>query len=288
MKHRVLIQQACQRVKRTQSKAKYPVFYDIKPLLTWAFESNKSPQEYDKETLLDMVLMQLRLTTMMRTVDAANLVWALWHQDEQYYVKTTTKTGECIAHNVTGRTLTCLLEYMCRHIDHPAMFMFRYIKDPGQCLGSERLAKRLLQRMETLGVNTEIWKAHSLRGATATHLMAKGVPQSMVQARGNWTSTATLDKYYNRLHQQQDWSELLTCNTSKLEKIRLGVKEQETPPMGGNAPVRQTATCAEPSLPSSLPETTKEVGRGEGGRGGTAQAAVCLWGGVPSPLAFRA
>ena len=148
--------------------------------------------------------------------------------------------------------------------------MFRYIKDPGQCLGADRLAKRVLQKMNELGIQTEVWKAHSLRGATATHLMAQGVPQTMVQARGNWSTQATLDKYYNRLHQQQDWAQLLTAkNIESGKNIRL-----ETNPRGGDDEVRQTAACAAPPLTASSPKTTKEVEREEAEGGGASQAAV--------------
>ena len=111
--------------------------------------------------------------------------------------------------SITGRTLDMAVAYIAQHCNHPALYLFRCAKEPHVCLGSDRLAKRVLQMMETAGVDVTVFKAHSVRGATATHLMTMGVPQAWVQARGNWKSTVTLDAYYNRLHQGQDWEEQL-------------------------------------------------------------------------------
>ena len=116
--------------------------------------------------------------------------------------------------SVQGHVLHCLALYIHRHLDIPAQHLFRYIKDPHYTLGSERLAKRLLMTMEKAGINTEHFKAHSLRGATASHLL-NNVDKHLVQSRGGWTSSRTLDSYYNRLHQDIDWQEALTKTTGE-------------------------------------------------------------------------
>ena len=54
-------------------------------------------------------------------------------------------------------------------------------------------------------MGTQVFKAHSLRGATATHLLKMGVQADVVRARGGWSATKTLDTYYPRLHQCRDW-----------------------------------------------------------------------------------
>ena len=117
--------------------------------------------------------------------------------------------------------------------------------------------------MQKAGVDTSIFKAHSLRGATATHLMAAGTPQHLVQARGHWSSTATLDIYYNRLHQQTDWEAHL---------------------LGGHALARQAAACA--VLPLSVPlANPTEEGESRGSKGeSTAQEAALIAHGVLRPL----
>ena len=117
----------------------------------------------------------------MRSVDIANIAWALFHQDGMYYIKTTDKKGESATFSVTGITLCTLIEYIHRHLQHPALFLFRYTKYPSECMGSELLSKRLLLTMGKVGKDTETFKTHSLREATATHLLAQGTPISQVQ-----------------------------------------------------------------------------------------------------------
>ena len=63
--------------------------------------------------------------------------------------------------------------------------------------------------MTQLGIPTEAFKAHSLRGATATHLMLNGMEPQWVQSREGWQSPETMQMYYQRIHQQQDWEAAL-------------------------------------------------------------------------------
>lgn len=202
---------AIQRVKRQSKRPKYPVFFSIQPLIKMAFETRELTST---EELLDTLILQLRLTTMMRSADLANIVWGLFHLDGKHYLKTTDKNGQQQTLSVQGHVLQCLALYIHRHLDIPAQHLFRYVKDPHCTLGSERLAKRLLVTMEKAGINTEHFKAHSLRGATASHLL-NNVDKHLVQSRGGWTSSRTLDSYYNRLHQDIDWQEALTKATGE-------------------------------------------------------------------------
>ena len=191
-KGRTLLQQAVRRIKRGGKKAKYPVLYIIQPLVSMAFGSASTM------ALLDRTILQLRLTTLMRSVDAANIVWAI-----------------------------------------------------------------LLPLMEMAGVDTDVFKAHSLRGATATQLLRKGVPHHLVQSRGAWSNSATLDVYYNRLHQSADWERLLE---------------------GEDASVRHSADRA--VLPSSASQSEPDEGRGSGEdkRASTARAAELDALGIRRPL----
>ena len=47
-------------------------------------------------------------------------------------------------------------------------------------------------------------------GAVAPHLLRHRVPKSCGQEQGGWSSSSTLDRFYNRLHLHQDWHHLLT------------------------------------------------------------------------------
>ena len=70
--------------------------------------------------------------------------------------------------------------------------------------------------MTQLGIPTEAFKAHSLRDATATHLMLNGMEPQWVQSRGGWQSLETMQMYYNRIHQQQDWEAALQGKTDAI------------------------------------------------------------------------
>ena len=113
------------------------------------------------------------------------------------------------------------------------------------------------------GINTEVFTAHSLRGATATWLLKKGTPRNLVQARGGWADTRTMDDYYNRLHQSQSWEAML---------------------QGENAGSRQSVDCAVSLTTVSRPKPTEEGERRETEYGNTAQATELSALGIARPL----
>ena len=66
---------------RAQAKSpKYSAFYPLQPLISWAFSPRPAPLHGAK--LLDTLLIQLKLTTMMRSADVASVTWALFHLDQ--------------------------------------------------------------------------------------------------------------------------------------------------------------------------------------------------------------
>ena len=259
-RRRLMLQQCCKRLDRGTRTPRYPTFFSIEPLVKAAFSWSSNILQVDR------LILQLRLTTMMRSGDLENVSWALFHWETVHYIRTTNKQGKPSVYNVTGHTLTNLIDYMYKHRKNPAPFLIRYIKEPGCCMGGERIAKRLLHLMASLGVNTEVFKAHSLRGATATHLLRLGVPQTMVQARGAWSDNRTLDLYYSRLHQDKDWQELL---------------------QGENVSTWHSLTCAAPFPTSSTASSTQEEESGEGEGKGTAQVNALAALGVLRPLFQR-
>lgn len=184
------------RLRQSARGAKYPVFFPLQPLITWAFSTDVDP--LGAADLLDRVLIQLRLTTLMRAGDLAKVPSALFHQGgawrpgDPIYIHTTTKSGARRTYSTMGTTTEHLISYAYGNIEHPALCMFRNVRQPTHCLGAERIAKRCLDVMTRHGVDTSVFKSHSLRGAVATHLMDNGVPMHWVQARGGWASTATL------------------------------------------------------------------------------------------------
>ena len=202
-KAKLALQQAAKRVRSQGSKPKYPIFYDISPLVRFAFEP-------DSTGCLDRLIIQLRLVTLMRSRDLANLVWCLYQHEDKYYLKSTNKCGAATTHSIEGVVLTSVVQYLHRHLHVPAPHLLRHLLAPAKVLSADRIANRALSAMANCGVDTEIYKAHSLRGATATHLLRQGAPRALVQTRGGWSTMAALDKYYDRLHQFHNWPALLT------------------------------------------------------------------------------
>ena len=108
---RAIVQNAMRRVQRASKGAKYPVFYELGPLLHLAF-GDVQVEEMAMPDLLDKLILQLRITTLMRSADAARIVWCLFFQDKQYYIKCTDKAGALLTFSVTGQTLMTLKEYL--------------------------------------------------------------------------------------------------------------------------------------------------------------------------------
>jgi hypothetical protein len=215
------------------------VFFNAQPLVDFAFAPTNL-QELSMSKLLDRLILQLRLTTLARSGDLARITWALFVQDGAHFIRLTDKNGALLTFSMPPRTLETLREYMLRHVYYPAPHMLRYAKDPLKILGAERIAKRTKALMASVGIDVSVFKAHSIRGAVATLLMKRGVSRELVQARGHWSSTATLDMYYARLHQDQRWEALL----------------------GGDAGTGMSA-CAE--APPKAPQTEDDEGSRRGG-----------------------
>ena len=141
---------------------------------------------------------QLRLLTMMRSSDVANIMSGILTFQDIFLIRTTDKGGLERYFNVGGIGLHSLCKYMVQHVQSPTPHLLRYLDRPNQCLGSERIAKRFLGILTQHGVDTTVFKAYSLRGAVATFLLQSGVPKDWVQWRGGWRDVPTMNEYYNR------------------------------------------------------------------------------------------
>jgi len=109
---------------------------------------------------------------------------------------------------VTGRALRFFRNISNECATTPAFLHSGKPKNARVPLGPEYIAKVALKAIAKAGIDTAEWKAHSFRGAAATHFMAKGVPGAVVQARGGWASAATMATHYARQHQLIPWAEL--------------------------------------------------------------------------------
>jgi len=102
-------------------------------------------------------------------------------------------------------------EYLKRVCSHPCFFLLSgksIMKNARAPLGPECIANVALKAMAEVGIDRAERKAQSLRGAAATHFMAKVVPRAVFQARGGWASASTMATHYARQRQLLPWAEL--------------------------------------------------------------------------------
>ena len=98
---KVAMRQATRRLRSQGSKPRYPIFYDISPLVAFAFEQPNLTGGLRCTTQeLVQLIIQLRLVTMMRSRDLANLVWCLYHYEDKHYLKSTNKSGAATTHSI--------------------------------------------------------------------------------------------------------------------------------------------------------------------------------------------
>jgi predicted RNA-binding Zn-ribbon protein involved in translation (DUF1610 family) len=234
------------RIKKQAKQAKYPLFYPMEGLLRFAFRQDAFN--------FKRLLLLLRITTLMRSCDLARIAWGLWESQGRYFLITVDKNASQRFLCVQGLLLKHILHYLHLHRNHPNPFFLRHAKHPWRALGAERIAKLILETMTASGVDTTFFKAHSLRGATATHLLQKGIPQTLVRNRGGWSSDAVLDSYYARLHNMVDWECMLLSPT--------GPPAEAT--VGEHAVSLAMPSTAGPTTRPSPASTTEEVDQGEG------------------------
>ena len=110
--------------------------------------------------------------------------------------------------------------------------MIRYSNDHSQGLGSERIAKLVVEYMSSVGVDTKTFKAHSLRGAAASTAIASGMDPKVVQHRGGWCSDQVFGEHYSRTHQFVPWG--IRLDSGKLSP--------EYPPTRRSNPSRRRGT----------------------------------------------
>ena len=103
----------------------------------------------------------------------------------------------------------CLTEYLSRteflRVYHERAegkrpeAMFISTLKPHQSVLPSTLAKWLLHAMEAAGIDTASFKANSVRSASASNMLVKGLSLAQVLKRGNWSDkTRTFSVYYDR------------------------------------------------------------------------------------------
>ena len=156
------------------------------------------------------MIIALRLTTIIRSNELENMVARLWQQDEKFFIKCIQKAGYPRTISITGNTLRLVAPYLFNIKDTPAVYLCRYIDKQNLVLSAERIAKRAKEAMTQCNIDTEHYKAASIRGASATQALRAGIPLNLVKDRGGWKSLSALEEFHLRAHLHVDWDNIMS------------------------------------------------------------------------------
>jgi integrase len=76
--------------------------------------------------------------------------------------------------------------------------LFLSIKHPFKIISPDTIGRWIRNLLKTSGINTNIFKAHSIRGAAASHAWSKGLPISAILSAADWSSEQVFAKFYRR------------------------------------------------------------------------------------------
>ena len=88
--------------------------------------------------------------------------------------------------------------------------VWRHQKAPHGGLSLDRLSNIVKDLLRECGVDTSVWTAATVRGATASTALAHGIPAAAVMDAGDWTSSIVFNAYYNRSGRSVNWVDVLT------------------------------------------------------------------------------
>ena len=69
---------------------------------------------------------------------------------------------------------------------------------PFQPVKSCTLAKWMLSAMESAGIDTASYKAHSARAASSSAMLSKGLSLGQILSRADWSRARTFYTFYNK------------------------------------------------------------------------------------------
>ena len=73
-----------------------------------------------------------------------------------------------------------------------------HLFQPNQPVKSITLAKRLLAAMESAGIDTACYKAHSDRAASSSAMLSRGLSLGQILSRADWSRAKTFYTFYNK------------------------------------------------------------------------------------------
>eukprot|EP01012_Entosiphon_sulcatum_P041474 TRINITY_DN55326_c0_g1_i1.p1 TRINITY_DN55326_c0_g1~~TRINITY_DN55326_c0_g1_i1.p1 ORF type:complete len:268 (-),score=32.90 TRINITY_DN55326_c0_g1_i1:18-821(-) len=197
--------QALKIIKAYSSQARYDYYYDTARV----YQKAKEMATGANSSVRAAAVVLVRLTTLAQGHDITSLNARIFTSGGMYFIRYTTKSKQLRTMCIGENTLNALQRYAGRAKVPPDGPMFCYLDGSGRPLGSERLAKLALQVLCATGVDTDVFKSHSMRGAVATALMARGVDPKIVRHCSGWGSQASFQRHYAAQHQAVPYEDVL-------------------------------------------------------------------------------
>ena len=117
--------------------------------------------------------------------------------------KSTVVKFECLPDKPKICTKCTLTEYISRTSafrgtdPRVSKLLISYVK-PHKQVCTDTLARWIKSVLHSSGVDTSVFKAHSVRSASTSYAYAKGVPIAVILRAAYWTNAGTFKKYYLR------------------------------------------------------------------------------------------
>lgn len=83
--------------------------------------------------------------------------------------------------------------------------LFISLSKPHKAVVPATLARWIVNLLKLAGIDTDIFKAHSTRGAATSQAMRAGLPLADIVKAGDWSSAVTFQKYYNKPLSNKDF-----------------------------------------------------------------------------------
>jgi len=92
---------------------------------------------------------------------------------------------------------TRILEFRQQGTDSPNPLFLSYVK-PHKPVTSQRIAHWVKDTLQLAGIDTAVFSAHSVRGASTSAAVAKGVHLADILSMADWSRDSTFKKFYYR------------------------------------------------------------------------------------------
>jgi len=213
--------------KHRPSKAKYAKFWDTGLLMNY-INSLPENNQLSLSQLNTKLVILLRLATIGRSADIERIIVSRIEVFEDKMVlhylpkKQQRSYSQDMAVEVPRFTQPklCPVATVQHYLQvtsvlrQPDSTLVISAKPPHQSLTSQRIAKLVLEAMTAVGVDTNMFKAGSLRGATASSMLDKGASVDEVMRLGQWSSYTVFDRFYNRSRKQLNVVERMTDSSN--------------------------------------------------------------------------